>query len=127
MARKSASATLPAVAGLSFVASRDGKTMPKAKGDQCGRCFWNVTATGDYEQDCNTGVRLALEYLAFEEADSGGGGHLQSIVDMPRLLTGVEIGFLQMVSFAAGVGAKEARRISAYWDCCEKREAEALP
>jgi hypothetical protein len=126
MAKKSASAKLPAIAGLSFVASRDGKTLPKPIGDQCGRCFWNVAATGDYTQDCDTGARLALEYLAFEEADVGTPGHLQWIVeDMPRTFTGVEVGFLQMVSFAAGAGAKEARRISAYWDSCKKTEAEA--
>jgi hypothetical protein len=29
-----------------------------------------------------------------------------------------------MVSFAAGAGAKKARRISAHWDSCEKTEAE---
>ena len=126
MARKSASPKRPSVAGLSFVASCDGKTLPKPIGDQCGRCFWNVTATGDYTQDCDTGVRLALEYLAFEEAAVESGGHLQMIVeDMPRALTGVEVGFLQMVSFAAGAGAKEARRISAYWYSCKKTEAEA--
>ena len=125
MAKKSASAKLLAVDGLSFVASRDGKTLPKPIGDQSGRCFWNVTATGDHTQDCDTGVRLALEYLAFEEADVEGGGHLQLIVkDMPRAFTGVEVGFLQMVSFAAGAGAKKARRISAHWDSCEKTEAE---
>ena len=126
MAKKSASAKLPSVAGLSFVASRDGKSLPKPIGDQCGRCFWNVAATDEYDQDCNTGVRLALEYLAFEEANVGGAGHLQMIVkDMPRAFTGVEVGFLQMVSFAAGAGAKEARRISAYWDSCKKTEGKA--
>ena len=117
MAKKSASAKLPGVDDLSFVASRDGKTLPKPIGDQPYRCFWNVTATGDYTQDCDTGERLALEYLAFEEAAVEGPGHLQMIVKhMPRAFTGVEVGFLQMVSFAAGAGAKEARRISAYWD-----------
>jgi hypothetical protein len=37
----------PDIAKLSFVASRDGKTLPKPKGYQYGRCFWHVAATGD--------------------------------------------------------------------------------
>jgi hypothetical protein len=115
------------IANLSFVASRDGKTLPKAKGDQPGRCFWNVVATGDSRQDGNLGQRLALEYLAFEEADAGGGGHLQLIVgDMPRRLTMVEIGFLQMVSFAAGAGAFKARRIAKYWHEMSAEDEKAV-
>jgi hypothetical protein len=82
-----------------------------------GRCFWNVKATGDYGADCRTGNRLGLEYLAFEERDHDGPGHLQHIVmDMPRKLTGIEIGFLTMVSYAAGAGANTAREVSDYWD-----------
>ena len=34
---------------------------------------------------------------------------------MPRPLTGVEIGFLIMVSIAAGAGAVKARRVSEFW------------
>jgi hypothetical protein len=109
-------ATTLDIGNLSFVASRDGKTLPKATGEQWPRCFWNVAATGSYEQDCKIGQRLALEYLALEEADKDGSGHLQMIVeDMPRSLTGVEIGFLIIVSLAAGAGAAEARRVHKYW------------
>jgi hypothetical protein len=50
------------VDGLSFVALRDGKTLPKPVGDQHPRCFWNVTPTGDYGRDCKIGRALALEY-----------------------------------------------------------------
>jgi hypothetical protein len=104
------------IGDLSFVASRDGKTLPKPTKDQLPRCFWNVAGTGDYHQDCKIGQRLALEYLAFEEADKGGSGNLQLIVrDMPHPLTGVETGFLIMVSIAAGAGAAEARRVAGYW------------
>jgi hypothetical protein len=105
------------IAALPFVADRDGKTLPMPIKDQLPRCFWNVAGTGDYGQDCKIGQRLALEYLALEEADKGGCGHLQMIVaDMPRALTGVEVGFLMMVSLAAGAGAGEARRIAKFWD-----------
>ena len=79
--------------------------------------YWNVKATGDYDKDCALGGRLALEYLAFEEQDRGGPGLLQHIVaDMPRDFTGVEVGFLTMVSWAAAAGAHRAREIAAYWD-----------
>jgi len=92
------------VADLSFVRS-------KSK----GRCFWHVPSIGDGR----LGERLALEYLAFEEADEGGPGYLQLIVsDMPRKLGPTEISFLYFVSRAAGAGADKARRISAYWDSC---------
>jgi hypothetical protein len=98
------------VTDLSFVADI-GK--PKR------RCFWHVRSTGDLLKDGVLGRRLALEYLAFEEKSTGGPGYLQLIVrDMPRKHRSVEIGFLVMVSYAAGAGAHEARRISAYWDRC---------
>jgi hypothetical protein len=103
-----ASARRPDVADLSFVA--DG---PKSK----GRCFWHVRSTGDEREDEKIARRYALEYLALEEADKGGPGFLQLIVqDMPRRLGPMEISFLYLISQAAAVGADEARRISAYWD-----------
>ncbi len=83
-----------------------------------------VKSTGDYAADCVTGQRLALEYLAYEEADKGGPGYLPSIVaDMPRKLTGIEVAFLGMVAYAAASGAWRARQISAYWDGCQNEEA----
>ena len=114
------SETHPDISRLSFVAARDGKTLPKPKGNQLGRCFWHVKSSGDYGKDCVNGRALALEYLALEEEDSDGPGFLQLIVaDMlPRKLTGIEVGFLTMVSYAAGAGAERARRISAYRDSC---------
>jgi hypothetical protein len=104
---------------LSFVAPRDGKTLPKRKADQWPFCFWHVTNTSDSE-DSNLGQRYAIEYLNFEEAEgSADGGFLQNIVgDMPRPLTMVEIAFLQLVSFAAAKGAWRARQIAKYWDEC---------
>ena len=98
------------VSDLSFVASG-----PKSK----GRCFWHVRSTGDGREDEKIGRRYALEFLALEEADQEGPGHLQLIVkDMPRKLGAMEISFLLLVSRAAGAGADKARRLSAYWDSC---------
>jgi hypothetical protein len=113
------------LAELSFIADRDGLTLPRPTDDQLPRCFWNVTPTGDYGRDCKIGRALALEYLAMEEANPGGPGDLPKIVgDMPRPLTGVEVGFLAMVAYAAGAGADRARKIAAYW---EEQSAAAAP
>jgi hypothetical protein len=108
MTAPASSATRPSVGDLSFVLS-------KSK----GRCFWHVPSTGDHRGDARLGERFALEYLALEEADKEGAGYLQLIVkDMPRKLGPTEIGFLTLVSYAAGGGANEARRVVAYWDSC---------
>jgi hypothetical protein len=93
--------------------------LPKPAGDQLPRRFWNVTPTGDYGRDCKIGRALAFEYLAMEEADTHGPGHLAKIVnDMRCPIAGVEIGFLTMVAYAAGAGADRAREIAGCWDAC---------
>lgn len=114
--------TESSITELSFVADRYG---PSLRGHHPGRCFWNVQGSDDYGKDCNLGTRLALEFLDYEETNEGC-SILQWIVgDMPRPLTGIEIGFLTLVSFSAGAGAHEGRRISAYWDKCREEEAQA--
>lgn len=109
------------IADLSFVVDqgrRDHERYP--------RDFWAVKSTGDYSKDCDTGRRLALEYLKYEECNPGGGGSLQLIVDhMPRLLTGLEVGFLSMVGIAAGRGAWKAFQVSNHWDACSAREVQS--
>jgi hypothetical protein len=87
------------------------------------RRFWNVHPTGDYIQDCDTGTRLALEYLFCQETAEG--GCLAGIVgDMPRELTGVEVGFLDLMERAAYAGRDRAKQIAAYWDR-KTRQAKA--
>jgi len=112
------------IGDLSFVASRDGKALPKAKKGEMRRCFWHVFPTGEYGADNDEGNRLALEYLSYEETKGPNSPTLlpQIIGDMPRPLGGIEIGFLTLVGFAAGDGAERARRISAYWDKCREKE-----
>ena len=101
------------IADLSFVKS-------KCKGR---RCFWHFRSIGDYHKDEELGQRVALEYLAFEEADTGGPGRLQLIVaDMTRIGP-IEISFLTLISYAAGAGAYKARRVAAYWDSCAAQSA----
>ena len=81
------------LASLSFVRSRH-----RAAGG--GRCYWVVNATGGYSSDCDLGNELALEFLASEATLP-----LQWVVnDLPRPLTGIEIGFLSVVGAAASVG-----------------------
>jgi|HubBroStandDraft_1064217.scaffolds.fasta_scaffold274257_2 hypothetical protein len=111
------------VARLSFVASRDGMTLPKWTEGQLPRCFWHVKPTGDRLADEATGHVLALECLAYQEADSHGLPLPPGIVaDMPRKLTGVEIGFLSVMSHAARAGVGAARELVAYWERCRKEE-----
>lgn len=110
---------------LSFIGRRK-------KGEPGGtpRHFWRVKPTGDYGADCKIGQRLALEYLAYEEASlkkPGGGATILALIvgDMPRETTGIEVAFMQMVAFAAVEGAGRARRIAAYWAECEAKELSA--
>jgi hypothetical protein len=108
------------IARLSFVKTLD-RLHKSPSGRSSGRCFWNVRPTGDYVADCITGETLALEYLAFEEARTDVGTILAWIVgDMPPKQTGVEVGFLIAVAYAASAGAQRARDIAAYWKSCQK-------
>lgn len=109
-----------AVASLSFVASRDGKTLPLPKKDQWSRCFWHVKPTDDWDQGNLIGRRLALEYLAFEEKNVGPPLLGWIVRDMPPGLDGVQVGFFSLIAHAAAAGASRAREISAYWDRCRK-------
>ena len=106
------------VGRLSFVASRDGKTLPLATKGQDGRCFWHVKPTGDYSEDCITGEHLALEYLNHENKHWLGGLLQRIVMDMPRGpdLKGVEVGFLAMVAYAAATNILVAR------DCVAKND-----
>lgn len=68
--------------------------------------FWTVSPSGNYSADCKTGNALALEYLKFLTKSAF---PLQWIVfDMPREATGIEVGFLGVVTRAAALGASVA-------------------
>jgi len=77
--------------GLPFI-------MDRRKGDR-RRCFWHVSPTGDYTVDSETGARLAQQYLEFCDGMRPPLGWI--VEDMPRELTGIEIGFLRLVGLAA--------------------------
>lgn len=123
------SSTIPAqqpvssYASLPFVAPRH-----RPRKGQLPRNFWSVKASGDYEIDCETGEAYALLFLA-AEAEANSGTMLEGVVsDMPRDadFTGLELGFITMIGFAAQAGAGRAREVSAYWARCEaERKAAA--
>ena len=109
---------------LPFFAPRKPK-----KGQLGNRNFWSVKPTGDYLKDCRTGQAYALQFLAAEEA-SDCGTLLQNVVaDMPRdtAFTGLEIGFMEIIGFAATAGADRAREIAAYWGHCEAQRKIERP
>jgi hypothetical protein len=82
------------------------------------RSFWHVQPAGDYQEDCRTGSRYAIEYLRLMASDDrfDGGGYLAMIVDhMHTTLaeqerSGIEIGFLQTIGFAASFGWRQAEQ-----------------
>ena len=94
---------------LSFVVDRAAAGLPPATGKLSPRCFWHVAPTGDYLADTDTGHRLALEYL--EADDVSRPPPLQWIVrDMPRELSGIEVGFLSVIHRAAMADKTAGRR-----------------
>ncbi len=92
----------------SFVVDRKKAGLPPPTGKQTKRCFWHVSPSGHYGEDCRTGEQLALEYLECQSSAAATGSYLSWIVaDMPRDLSGIEIGFLMIVSVAAAAGRAE--------------------
>ena len=75
---------------------------------KCGWNHWNVTCTGRYSEDCETGKKLAVEYLEFRRQRAGGFLLNWIVADMPRTreegFGGVEIGFLATVGDYASLG-----------------------
>jgi hypothetical protein len=123
-ARAAPRAKLPVddpIARLSFVALRDGRTLLLPKEGEFPRCFWHVKPTGDHGADGRLGEQMALEYLAYEEANTKMPLFLQWIVaDMPRKLGPIEVSFLTMVTYAARAGRRQAEEVSAYWKRCRE-------
>jgi hypothetical protein len=77
---------------LPFVALRPGK----------GHCFWSVRPTGSHETDLNIGRHFALLYL--EYCARRPLPLIDIIAEMPREITAIEMGFLDIVGDAASVG-----------------------
>lgn len=96
---------------LSFVVDRKSVGLPPPTGKQTPRCFWHVAPCGNYTKDLDVGVRLALEYLETHSEEGRPLAPLQWIVcDMPREMSGIEIGFLSVVGAAATADSTAGRR-----------------
>jgi hypothetical protein len=91
---------------LSFVADRKKAGLPPATGRRGKRCFWHVSPSGHYGQDWRTGEQFAIEFLGcLSSSNEATLFNLSWIVaDMPRDLSGIENGFLTIVSAAAAAG-----------------------
>jgi hypothetical protein len=103
--------------GGTVAARRATRLAKRSKGSFAKpRNYWSVNATGNYHEDCALGRVLALEYLAHEEANRHGPCLLAWIVaDMPRPLTGVEIGFLELVGLQSRAAPGRAAQITENW------------
>jgi hypothetical protein len=95
---------------------------PKSRGN-VKRSFWHVEPTGRYGEDCKTGTGFALELLRYQRKEDTGSSHLAAIVrHMPRDLSGIEVGFLETIGYAAQFGLLQAERQVAYWKRSEMYE-----
>lgn len=81
-------------------------------GEKQNRKFWNVQPNGDYGDECIIGKAHAFEYLQYSMMTNA--NHMTWIVkDMPRNLTGIEVGFLEIIGEYARTGARlQAQRNS---------------
>jgi hypothetical protein len=98
------------IENLPFVFDRAAKSRTNVR-----RCFWHVEPTGRYDADCSTGERFAVEYLHYA-ADENSNLLAHIVKDMPRETTGIEVGFLQLIGFAAQYGLPQAEQLLRYWE-----------
>lgn len=100
---------------LPFIGKRSGK-----------RHYWCVRPTGDWTADNGIGEQHAIDFLQWRARWGDYSSALQDIVkDMPRKLTGIEVGFLMLIDFAAVAGKHEAERIVAYWAAMSSKRKAA--
>lgn len=89
------------VTNLPFV-----KDIKKTKKKEAYRSFWNVKPTDDYGVDCRTGGEYAIEYYQYRLMTGDGHSFLTWIIsEMPKDLTGIEVGFLSTLDDLAISGA----------------------
>ena len=93
---------------LPFVSDRPSRSGPQ---NPYGRCFWDVTPTGDYRKDCNTGATYALEALEYGLATRSAHAITWALLSMPGYdkSSGVEVTFAETITFYAQVAADRGR------------------
>jgi hypothetical protein len=87
-----------------------------------GRHFWTVVPTGDFAVDCAIGEKYGLAYLEYLQTTNITSLMPQILPQMPRKLTGIEVGFFTMVDHAARAGSSAAFDLAAYWSRCHAEE-----
>lgn len=70
------------------------------------RNFWDVSPSGDYAADCETGRMYAEDCLAYMRVNASPILLKSIVMAMPREFSGIEIGFLHVLGSAA-VGPRE--------------------
>jgi hypothetical protein len=106
------------IESLPFVFDQAPKSRTNPK-----RSFWHVEPTGDFHKDCRKGSEFAFELLRYEQEEKSGTSFLAMIVrQMPRDLSGIEVGFLETIGYAAQFGLLQAERRTAYWKRSEMYE-----
>lgn len=74
------------------------------------RSFWSVKPTSDYLDDIRAGRLMAVEWLNLSKSGAFNAPPLAWVVrEMPRDLTGVEIGFLALIGEVATSAAERGR------------------
>lgn len=92
----------PDITDLPFIAD-------SGKGKNKQRNFWNVKPNGNYGDECLIGKSYALEYLQY--AIITGPAPISWIIqEMPKELTGIEVGFLTTLHEFATIGAASQAR-----------------
>ncbi len=121
MSIASTRAEKPDIKSLSFVRDYLTTSLKKGQTRKTFRCFWVVSPTGDYQDDCVQGEQMALEWLLYakkcaKRGLAADGGLLLVVKDMPPRIGGVEVGFFSIVGFAAAYGAWAGEALAKHFE-----------
>lgn len=89
---------------LPFVSDSPARSGPQ---NPYGRCFWDVTPSGDYRKDCTTGATYAHEAIEYGFATRSVHAITWALLSMPGYdkSSGIEVTFAETITFYAQVAA----------------------